>query len=166
MNQATLSYLSELPRDGSAAITLRALCEVLRDFGDSEQLRSLAFETGRSLAREHPLGDCPNLEAFAEAADAHFRTANWGTLQVSADGEAVDFQHGAPPLKAWFGADHGDWCYGIFEGVLSEWLQQMGADETLELRHLPDDTDDAAQATAHYRFAHHARLRSAKRGTA
>jgi hypothetical protein len=163
MNDATLKYLEGLPRDAAAASTLRALCGVLRDFGDSEQLRSLAYEAGRKLAEERPLGECADLAAFAEAADRSFRESGWGTLRAEADSEAVDFWHGAPPLAAWFGADHGEWCCGLFEGVLAEWLRQMGAGEMLAVRHVSEDgaTDEVA-VTLRYRFAHRAKLRVAQ----
>lgn len=162
MDNATLSYLEHLPRDAAAAAVLRALCGVLRDFGDSEQLRSLAYEAGRHMAAERPLGECADLAAFSEAADRCFRDNGWGTLQAEADGEAVDFRHGAPPLTAWFGVEHGEWCCGLFEGVLAEWLQQMGAGEMLAVRHVPEEEGAAATtpATLRYRFAHRTKLRA------
>lgn len=40
MGQATLCYLQHRPRGAGAAAALRALCGVLRDFGDHEQLRA------------------------------------------------------------------------------------------------------------------------------
>lgn len=166
MNPGTLDYLSGLPRDRGAAETLRALCAVLRDFGDSEQLHSLAVQTGRTLARQRPLGECRDLQSFAQAADEQFRAAGWGTLQAATDGAAVDFRHDAAPLAAWFGADHGDWCYGLFEGVLAEWLETMGADEALEIQRVAEASEDDAGLTARYRFAHRAKLRAASGGGA
>lgn len=164
MEDATLSYLEGLPRDAAATAVLRALCEVLRDFGDTEQLRSLAYEAGRHMATAQPLGECGDLAAFSQAADRCFRGNGWGTLRAEADGEAVDFRHGAPPLTAWFGAEHGEWCCSLFEGVLTEWLQQMGAGEMLAVRHVPEDDTDVATAptTLRYRFAHRTKLRTAQ----
>lgn len=164
MDDAVLSYLEQLPRDAAAVGVLRALCAVLRDFGDGEQLRSLAFEAGRKMAAEHPLDECPDLATFCEAADRCFRDNGWGTLQADSDGEAVDFRHGAPPLAAWFGAEHGEWCCGLFEGVLREWLQQMGASDMLAIRHIPEsETSGGATPTLlRYRFAHRAKLRAAQ----
>ncbi|MCK5770106.1 hypothetical protein [Algiphilus sp.] len=156
-----IDYYRNRPRDRAAAEVLRALVGVVGEHAESAQLRSLAFESGRILARWHPLPECATLAEFEQAADSAFREADWGTLRAEPEGGEIVFVHGAPPLQAWFGADHGVWSEGLFEGILAEWLQHLGAGDTLDVRSV--DSDDGH--SLRYRFAHRSHFAAAARET-
>ena len=123
--------------DGVATV-LRALGEVLRDQVDTAQLRALAYIAGQSLATVHRLGPCETLADVEEEANKVLLKLDWGWLRIESRAEYVQFTHGCPPLRGWFGAEGMAWSGALFEGVFAEWLRGLGAGEQLDLRQVGD----------------------------
>jgi hypothetical protein len=152
MDNPSLEYMQTRPRETGVATVLRALGEVLRDQVDTAQLRALAYIAGQSLATVHRLGPCETLADVEEEANKVLLKLDWGWLRIESRAEYVQFTHGCPPLRGWFGAEGMAWSGALFEGVFAEWLRGLGAGEQLDLRQVGDAV--GADDVLCFRLAH------------
>lgn len=159
MNPDAYNFLRHRPRDQAARDVLGALTRVLGMHADEAQLRTVAFEAGRELARKRPLEACETMADFERAGDAVFRASDWGTLRVQTTDDAVTFIHGAPPQDAWEQESAPTWLEGLFEGVLAEWLRHLGAGDGLDVRYVGKGESD----TMCYKLAHRSHFVEASR---
>lgn len=159
MNPDAYNFLRRRARDQAASDVLWALTKVLSTHADEAQLRSIAFEAGRELARSRPLDECETMADFERAGDGVFRAADWGTLRVETADDAVTFIHGAPPQDAWKHEPAPAWLEGLFEGVLAEWLRHLGAGDGLEIHYVGKGESDAMC----YKLAHRSRFAETSR---
>ncbi|NKF23733.1 cellulose biosynthesis protein BcsD [Solimonas marina] len=152
VDERSFTYLMQLPRTTAAALTLRALGGELAEQVPVPQLRALLYRVGRSIAREHAADGIKTLAEFEGFASRRLADLDLGWMQVEEVSGAVDFLHGAAPLKAWFGAAAAEWSAGLLEGLYAEWMTQLGADERLDVREIEDQT--LASGVVRLRFAH------------
>ncbi|MFT4047665.1 MAG: cellulose biosynthesis protein BcsD [Solimonas sp.] len=152
MDERTQSYWQHLPRATAAPLLLRALGAELIQQVPVPILRTLLYRAGRTIAREHSAQGLKTLAEFEQFAARALTTLDLGWVQIEEVSGAVDFLHGCAPLQSWFGAQSGKWAAGLLEGVYAEWMQQLGADERLDIREIEDKT--LAPGVIRLRFAH------------
>jgi len=159
MNLDEYNFLRRRSRDQVAREVLWALSKVLSTHADEAQLRSVAFEAGKELARSRPLSECETMAEFEQAGDAVFQAADWGTLRIETADDSVTFIHGAPPQDTWCSEQPPTWLEGLFEGVLAEWMRHLGAGDGLDVRYVGKGENDTMQ----YKLAHRSRFAEANR---
>jgi hypothetical protein len=152
VDDKTMAYLQQQPRSAAAPAVLRALGGELAQQVPGPQLRALLYRVGRSLAREHSAQGIKTLADFERFAGRALAALDLGWVQVEEVSGAVDFLHGCAPLASWFGNPANDWAPGLLEGLYAEWMQQLGADERLDVREVEDRT--LAAGVVRLRFAH------------
>lgn len=152
MDERSFAYLQQLPRPSAAVAALRALGGELAEQVPVPQLRALLYRVGRKMARDNAADGIKTLAEFEGFASRMLVTLDLGWMQIEEVSGAVDFLHGAAPLKAWFGDAAAEWSVGLLEGLYAEWMSQLGADERLDVREIEDNT--LATGVIRLRFAH------------
>jgi len=156
LEQGSLNYFLSAPGDAQWADFLRVLSEELSEQMSSEEIRAFFVVLGCRIARRNPLQPGETLMDLEAAANDYLRRCSWGWMRVRDLNSSLEFLHSCAPLRQALGDAAMDWAPGLLEGLYSEWLKQVGADDNLVFQQLgrPEGLPD----TLRFRLAHPSQL--------
>lgn len=130
---------------------LRALATELSSQADAPALRTLFHGIGARLATDarSALPEIDSLDGLQQALSTYWAGIQWGWVEMIEQQGFVEVIHHLAPLGQAFSDAALGWSVGLLEGFYQTMFEALGADTTLQLRHLPTP-DDAW--SLHFRF--------------
>lgn len=147
-----MQRLRDLRKPPHTAVILQSLAEILANSVDAGQLRSLLYLAGEQLGRDHPMPQCETIEDLELATNHIFQEWGWGWVTITLREDVIDIEVGDAPVHSIFGPNSAEWAPAVFEGLLKEWLVELGAGADLVLRQIISDADDPH--ILYFRMAH------------
>lgn len=125
---------------------LRAIAAELSAQTDATNLRQLFFSVGQRFAMDTPelLQEIATLSRLEEALCAHWGRHQWGWVELSEVGDAIEIVHNASPLAEAFGDDSLPWSVGFLEGFYQSIFGALGASEAMNVSAVDDSRDGMA----------------------
>lgn len=125
---------------------LRAIAAELSAQTDAINLRHLFFSVGQRFAMGTPslLQEIATLSQLEETLCTHWGQHQWGWVELSEVGDAIEIVHNACPLAEAFGEDSLTWSVGFLEGFYQSIFGALGASETMNVRAMNDSRDGMA----------------------
>lgn len=152
LEQGSLAYFLSEPVSPQWADFLRVLGEELSEQMSPEEIRAFFLLLGQRIARRNPLTAGETLQDLEQAVNDQLRNMGWGWMRVRDLNTSLEFLHSCAPLRQAFGDAAMEWAPGLLEGLYSEWLKQLGAEEALVLQQL--GKPEGVQDTLRFRLAH------------
>lgn len=130
---------------------LRALASELAAQADDEALRTLFNGVGAKLAvdAQASMAEIDSLKDLQQALNAHWEDIQWGWVEMDEQEDFVEVTHYLAPLQEAFSEGALSWSVGVLEGFYQTVFQSLGADASLQLRHVPTPNDGWS---LHFRF--------------
>jgi hypothetical protein len=147
-----MQRLRNLRKAPETHVILQSLAQVLANSVDAGQLRSLLYLAGEQLGRVHPTPQCQTIEDLENATNGIFEQWGWGWVSIALREDVIDIEVGDAPIASMFGENSAEWAPAVFEGLLKEWLVELGAGNDLVLRQVISDADDPD--ILYFRMAH------------
>lgn len=101
-----------------------------------ETRQLLAVRLGARIAAEQPLIHGESLIALEQAMNQWLADVGWGWVTLEDRGSWLEVQHGCSPMYALLGEHGAEWGRAVMEGLFGGWLNQAGADASLQIRRL------------------------------
>lgn len=122
---------------------LRALAAELTAQADEVALRTLFRSIGAKLAADAQtaMPEVDSLAGLQQALNAYWGGIHWGWVELSEQQGFVEVVHCLAPLEQAFSTGALGWSVGLLEGFYQTMFQALGADASLQLRHVPTSDD-------------------------
>lgn len=122
-----------------------------------DALREIGFIAGCQLAVELAADAARTTSAFESHVNAVLAPLGIGPVRIEVMSDRIDVVHNGSPLPPCPDPLHEPWGKGLFEGLYTEWMRQLGASSLLECR-MVDEAEGLASIT--FRVGGHAMTRS------